>query len=255
MRSRLFPPTWDEYSTLVQPQHSACIRKPAFFTLYIYNLYILPYTSHQPLSASVADVQLLNASPTFGRHRWRNARASPSFLLGRGVNAHCTASEHFPFLHPGWDQAQLQEDKGRWRRVMQEFKEEETQPDKSYLGNSPKAIACRRGDEQLLTMQWTWDPPHWEEPYGEQNLRTLFHEANYNFAQVMSFILYATLILKSQPTFAVSGSYKCAISQTPPEREGWVNRRVFPALPRKPVVVAEADCSLPSLYSLQLLTS
>lgn len=43
---------------------------------------------------------------------------------------------------------------------MHEFKKEETQSDKNYLGNPPKAVACRRGDEQLLTMQWTRDPSH-----------------------------------------------------------------------------------------------
>lgn len=70
--------------------------------------------------------------------------------------------EHFSFLHSGWDRAHLQEDKGRWRRVMQELREEETQADKSYLGNHPKTVTCRRGAEQLLTMEGTQDPSRWE---------------------------------------------------------------------------------------------
>jgi len=41
---------------------------------------------------------------------------------------------------------------------MPELKEEHTQPDKSYLGNSTKVDACRRGDKQLLTVKRTQDP-------------------------------------------------------------------------------------------------
>lgn len=113
-----------------------------------------------------------NTSPTLGRHRGGHTPAQPS-LLGKGERTlHCR--EHFPFPHPGWDRAQLQEDKGRWRKGT----------------------------------------------HSEQNLCTLFHEANCSFPQVTTLILRATLMLKSWPTFAVSGSYKCTISQTPPEGEG-----------------------------------
>lgn len=117
---------------------------------------------------------------------------NPASWGGGERTPHCR--EHFPCPHPGWDGAQLQEDKGRWRKGM----------------------------------------------HSEQNLCTLFHEANCSFPQVTTLILRATLMLKSWPTFAVSESYKCTISQTPPEGEGSVNGRVFPGLPRKPMAEAEA---------------
>ena len=64
-------------------------------------------------------------------------RAGTSLILspsGEGGEYMLHCREHSLFPHPGWDRAHLQKDKGRWRRAMQELKEEETQPGKKLPG-------------------------------------------------------------------------------------------------------------------------
>lgn len=102
-----------------------------------------------PTSILAGDTQPPNAPPTLGRRCQRHAAALSSLSQSEHI-LHCC--EHFPFAHPGWDQAHPQEDEGKCSREVQKLKEEETAK-QSQLGNSPTALACRREDERLLTVQ------------------------------------------------------------------------------------------------------